>query len=127
MDMALEQGREIYCVPGRVTDRLSDGCNRLIAQGAGIMLSPEDLVEKIAGESLVVEKTLTMAGGMSPRESLLYSLLSLDPVSAEQLHLQMITSGESEIRLEEVLELLWELILKGKADTVGGCYYVRGH
>ncbi len=47
VDMALEQGREVYVVPGRVTDRLSDGCNRLIRQGAGVCLSPESFFEEI--------------------------------------------------------------------------------
>ncbi|MCI9674986.1 MAG: DNA-protecting protein DprA [Lachnospiraceae bacterium] len=47
VDMALEQGKEVFVVPGRVTDRLSDGCNRLIKQGAAIMLSPEELLEEL--------------------------------------------------------------------------------
>lgn len=47
VDMALEQGKEIYVVPGRITDRLSDGCNRLVKQGAGILLSPEEFLEEI--------------------------------------------------------------------------------
>lgn len=47
VDMALEQGKEVYVVPGRVTDRLSDGCNRLIRQGAGVLLSPESFLEEI--------------------------------------------------------------------------------
>lgn len=47
VDMALEQGREVYVVPGRVTDRLSDGCNSLIRQGAGILLSPEEFLREL--------------------------------------------------------------------------------
>lgn len=47
VDMALEQGREVYVVPGRVTDRLSDGCNRLIRQGAGVVLNPEEFAEEV--------------------------------------------------------------------------------
>ena len=43
VDMALEQGRDVYVVPGRLTDRLSDGCNHLLTQGAGVFLSPESL------------------------------------------------------------------------------------
>lgn len=43
-DLALEQGRDVYAVPGRINDVLSSGCNRLIKQGAGILLSPEDLL-----------------------------------------------------------------------------------
>lgn len=47
VDMALEQGRDVYVVPGRVTDRLSDGCNRLLKQGAGVFISPEDFLEEL--------------------------------------------------------------------------------
>lgn len=47
VDMALEQGREVYAVPGRITDRLSDGCNRLIRQGAIPLLDPEDLIAEL--------------------------------------------------------------------------------
>ena len=37
VDMALEQGRDVYALPGPVNSTLSDGCNRLIRQGAGIL------------------------------------------------------------------------------------------
>lgn len=47
VDMALEQGKDIYAVPGRLTDRLSDGCNLLIRQGSGVVLSPEDLIAEL--------------------------------------------------------------------------------
>lgn len=48
VDMALEQGKSVYAVPGRLTDRLSDGCNFLIRQGAGIALTPEDILAELA-------------------------------------------------------------------------------
>ena len=38
-DYALEQGKDIYAVPGRMYDALSEGCNNLIRQGAGIILT----------------------------------------------------------------------------------------
>lgn len=47
VDMALEQGKDVYVVPGRITDRLSDGCNSLIRQGAGVILSPADFYKEI--------------------------------------------------------------------------------
>lgn len=49
VDMALEQGREVYVVPGRVTDPLSKGCNRLMKLGAGILLNTEDFAEELRG------------------------------------------------------------------------------
>lgn len=47
VDMALEQGREVYAVPGRVTDRLSDGCNKLIKLGACPVLDYEEFVGEV--------------------------------------------------------------------------------
>ncbi len=47
VDTGLEQGKEIYAVPGRVTDRLSDGCNYLIKQGAGVILSPKEFLGEV--------------------------------------------------------------------------------
>jgi len=47
VDMALEQGREVYVVPGRITDSLSVGCNRLIKLGAGILLDTDEFMEEL--------------------------------------------------------------------------------
>lgn len=46
-DYALEQGKTIFALPGRIDDKLSIGCNRLIAQGASIATSPEDVLEEL--------------------------------------------------------------------------------
>ena len=47
VDMALEQGKDVYVVPGRITDRLSDGCNKLVKQGAEVFLTPEDFIDEL--------------------------------------------------------------------------------
>ena len=44
---ALEQGKDIYVFPGRTTDALSYGCNALIQQGAGIILSVEEFLKQL--------------------------------------------------------------------------------
>lgn len=44
-DLALEQGKEVLAVPGRIYDALSEGCNSLIKQGAGIYTNVDDIVE----------------------------------------------------------------------------------
>ena len=44
---ALEQGKTVYAVPGRVGDALSEGCNRLLADGAGVAYSIEPLLEEL--------------------------------------------------------------------------------
>ncbi len=44
---AMEQGREVFAVPGRADDRAAQGCNRLIRDGATMVLTPEDVVETL--------------------------------------------------------------------------------
>ena len=47
VDCALEQGRDVFAVPGRITDRTAAGCNELIRQGAEILSDPKLLAEDI--------------------------------------------------------------------------------
>ena len=46
-NFALEQGKDIFALPGRISDPLSYGTNSIISQGAGIILSPEKLINDI--------------------------------------------------------------------------------
>ena len=45
-DFALDQGKDVYALPGPVTSALSQGCHRLIRQGAGILITPEELMDE---------------------------------------------------------------------------------
>lgn len=47
VDLALDQGREVYAVPGRFGDELSYGCNHLIEQGAGLLISVDRMLEDL--------------------------------------------------------------------------------
>lgn len=49
---ALEQGKEVFAVPGNITSPMSLGCNALIAQGATPLLSSDDILEVIAPDLL---------------------------------------------------------------------------
>lgn len=57
VDMALEQGKEVYALPGRVTDALSEGCNHLLQQGAGIALSPQDMIKVLMEKVCSMQRT----------------------------------------------------------------------
>jgi DNA processing protein len=45
--MAMEQGREVFSVPGRIDSRMSQGCNRLIRDGAKLIQSVDDVLEEL--------------------------------------------------------------------------------
>ena len=78
MDMALAQGREVYALPGRATDTLSAGCNRLIRQGAALVTSPEELLEELqAALRPNPEKTVYCQQSLFEPEGLSGELLAL--------------------------------------------------
>lgn len=79
-DFALEQGKDIYAVPGRYDDTLSKGCNRLISQGAGILFDLDFFLENIGVDgkkSKKLEKTVQIP--LEKDEILVYSCLDLHP------------------------------------------------
>ncbi|MBQ0058663.1 MAG: DNA-processing protein DprA [Lachnospiraceae bacterium] len=47
VEFALEQGKSVFAVPGRIGDLLSDGCNELIYDGAGIAVSPQTIMDEL--------------------------------------------------------------------------------
>lgn len=133
VDMALEQGREVYVVPGRLTDRLSDGCNRLIKQGAGIVLSPESFMEEME-HFFPEKKCLTppeedaceAAGGegtagLEEQDMRILSCLDFYPRSVEQIREAM---GKP-LDYSQTLKRLMKLCLLGKATQVSAGYYQR--
>ena len=70
---ALEQGREVFVVPGNITSPLSAGCNNLIKQGAHPITCAEDVLEIIAPDLLRPQTLLPL--GATPLESKIIGLL----------------------------------------------------
>lgn len=59
---ALEQGKDIYVVPGNITSPMSAGCNRLLEQGARPLLSVDDLLNDLVPENDSAEQTMIPLG-----------------------------------------------------------------
>lgn len=119
-DMALEQGRDVYALPGPVDSSLSRGCNQLIRQGAGILISPEILLEELdvwtGVERIKTDKNKKV---LESPENLVYSCLGLYPKNVDQL------IEETKMSAKEVLELLVTLELEGYAREVSKNYYIK--
>ena len=60
VDQALEQGKEVFVLPGRATDSLSRGCNALIRQGATLVQSPEELLDYLGSKGMLRSKKSTL-------------------------------------------------------------------
>ena len=119
-DTALEQGKDVYALPGPVNSRLSMGCNRLIRQGAGILLSPEELLVELG----ICQKEEKENDGqikllLETTEDLVYSCLGLQPQNLDYLF------NVTNISMPELLDILMRLQLKGVVKEISKNYYVR--
>ncbi len=119
-DQALELGKDVYALPGPVNSALSFGCNRLIKQGAGILLSPEDLLEElhISGDECVKNK-LKNKIMLESQENMVYSCLGLYPKNVNQI------MEETDMQISELMNQLISLQLKGYIEEISKNYYVR--
>lgn len=119
-DMALEQGRDVYALPGDVTSALSRGCNQLLRQGAGVLISPGETLLDLGiintGKKQEKNENKIM---LESAENMVYSCLGLHPKSLEEL------SDEISMNIPELLDILIALEIKGCICEIGKNYYAR--
>ncbi len=107
-DKALEQGKDVYVVPGRIGDELSEGCLQLAKHGAGIISDAADIIEPLKlrfsdynfihenennqltfslTENIVknVKKSIHQKFVLEKEEFIVYALLSLKPKHFEKI------------------------------------------
>ena len=119
-EFAAEQGRSVMAVPGRPEDELSRGCNELISQGAGIILSAEAFISSIFPDYVPSKKQLAEDLTLAPAEKLVYSSLGLHSKSLWELEESTVLS------LAELSESLLSLEMKGLiSETEHNCYVRR--
>ena len=102
VDLALEQGREVYALPG-INSRMVSGWPEMIRQGAGILLSPEMFLEELGLSGKKTEKEGKNKKMLETQEELLYSCLGLYPKSVEEI------LKETKLEVRQVMEILVSL------------------
>ncbi len=119
-DMALEQGKDVYALPGPITSALSDGCNRLIQQGADILISPQDLLKDMGIMSDKETKNLKENKNLlETAEKLVYGCLCFHPKSLNTL------LEETGYPIPKLLNILTQLELRGYIEEISKNYYVK--
>ena len=111
VDLGLEQGKNIYALPGRITDKLSGGCNNLIKMGAKLVTRPQDILEDFIDYTDDSEQDrLMLCKILNKDELIIYENLSLSPIHIEEL---VILTG---LKISKIMESLLSLELKDIID-----------
>lgn len=138
VNMALEQGREVYALPGRITDSLSYGCNRLISEGAVPAIRPYELTEQIisrfgnkgiktAKENGQDKDNMRYPNAdhdksfMTVNEREVLGVLDYRPKTASEIFYEL--STRVDIRIEELLCLLTDMTVKHMIECIDGANY----
>jgi DNA processing protein len=118
---ALELGRDVFAVPGRPTDMGSRGANKLIRDGAFVVIAISDIFERF-GLTLAERKSSARAvdiDSLSADEKLVYEAVDFSPVLVDEL------SRRLDKNVSELLEPLVSLQLKGLIKEMPGKSFVR--
>jgi len=124
--MAMEQGREVFAIPGSIHNPLARGCHQLIRQGAKLVETAEDILEELgplAGvqteisidEPLVREELVKSDGDYE----LLFKHLGYDPIQIDSL------IEKCGLTADAVSSMLLLLELQGQVESFAGGRYAR--
>ncbi|MBW1679749.1 MAG: DNA-protecting protein DprA [Deltaproteobacteria bacterium] len=116
--LALEQGREVFAVPGNVDSPWSKGTNRLIKEGAKLIMDPEDIIEEVlpqyerSGRS--EDRKPSEPIELTPESQKILDLIEANPVHIDTL------IQKSGLPSGQVSSLLLDLELKSLVQQLSG-------
>ncbi len=113
---ALEQGRDIFVVPGNITSPLSAGCNSYIKQGAHLITRAEDVIEIIAPSIKLTQNILPL--GNNPYETSIIKLIQSGIRDGDELQ------AKSNISISEFSQTMTILEISGTIRALGGNQWV---
>jgi len=114
---AAEQGREVFAVPGNMLAPQSRGTNRLIQDGAHILLDPHEILEVLDLTRITEQSAARTVLPSNALEAQLFDVLSHEPKHVDEIR------NQTHLNIEEVTSTLALMELKGMVRQVGGMRY----
>ena len=121
VEYALEQGREVFSVPGSIFSKMSQGTNALIRNGAAIATQAQDILDALNLSTLAVQQEVQAAFPAEPAEAALLEFVSYEPQHVDELR------RACGLPIAEVSALLAMMELKGLVRQAGALQFVRVH
>lgn len=123
--MAMEQGREVFAIPGSIHNPLARGCHQLIRQGAKLVENAEDILEELG--SLAGVQTVSSDIEPEAKETInededyqvLFEFLGYDPINIDSL------IERCGLTADVVSSMLLLLELQGRVESFAGGRYAR--
>jgi len=106
-NFALEQGREVFAIPGSITSGSSRGTNRLIKQGAKLVESVSDIMEELPPQGVATRFQVQPKLLHSPVEEKILTILGGTPVQIDEI------AGKAGLTVQELSVILLRLELQG--------------
>ena len=118
-EMGLEQGREVFVVPGSIMNPLYKGGNSLIKQGAAVITETMDILDALGifYESGIEEKKIKNDVLLETSEKIVYASLSLEPAHISEI------AHRTGFNVQKAMDLLISLEMKKLIRMVGNNYY----
>jgi DNA processing protein len=118
--MALEQGKDVFAIPGSIHSPQSRGCHQLLRQGAKLVESAQDVLEELRpGVATAGQPARTADPAPTGAPGRLLGALGYDPVGLDAL------MGRTGIGAAELQALLLELELSGHVARLPGGLFQR--
>jgi DNA processing protein len=115
---AVEQGREVFSVPGNINAPQSKGTNRLIQQGARPLLNVEEVLEVLNLQQIQEARSARIILPADAKEAAVFKILSTEPIHVDEIR------QRTGLPIEQVSATLTIMELKGMVRQVGGMNYV---
>jgi len=115
---ALEQGREVFAVPGSIHNPMAKGCHQLIREGAVLTETLEDIVGQLGGMLALSAESLPKSPllPLEPVEKTVLEALGYDPQNFDEL------LGCLSLSVPQLTQALISLEMQGMIETISGRY-----